>query len=103
MIIVEAAILAAGAFLIRKRITSEFLQVTFLLVTYLVALKLINPGADLKILHDIAIMYIFYKLGASASIETGNRTLWAVMIVVLGLGLFELLDLRAFGKVFDVW
>jgi putative polymerase len=103
VIVVEAAILAAGAFLIRKRITSEFLQVTFLLVTYLVALKLINPGADLKILHDIAIMYIFYKLGASASIETGNRTLWAVMIVVLGLGLFELLDLRAFGKVFDVW
>jgi putative polymerase len=101
--IIELAILAAGSFFIRKRVTNEFLQVAFLLVTYMIAIKLINPYADVKILSDIAIMYIFYKLGTLGSIETGNRTLWAIMLIVLSLGLFELLDLRAFGKVFDVW
>ncbi|HTJ90105.1 MAG TPA: polysaccharide polymerase [Acidocella sp.] len=101
--VIELAILSAGAFFIRGRLTNEFLQVGFLLATYMIALKLINPDADLKILPDIAIMYIFYKLGTLSSVEIGHRTLWAIMLIVLSLGLFELLDLKAFGKVFDVW
>jgi putative polymerase len=95
--------LTGGVFAIRNHITRDVFQTACLIVGYMIGIKLINPGSDLKVLHDVAIMYIFYKLGTLASIDTGNRTLWAVMIIVLAGGLFELLLPTTFGKIFNVW
>src|ERR1700731_3098092 len=103
IILVEMAILIGGVFAIRNHITKDVFQIACLIVGYMIGIKLINPGADLKILHDVAIMYIFYKLGTLASIEMGNRTLWAVMIIVLAGGFFELLLPTTFGNIFNVW
>ncbi len=99
----ELVILMGGLFAIRHHLTSGAVQISGLIALYLISAKLINPGLDLKILHDIAIIYIFYKLGTLASIETGNRTLWTIMMIVLAVGFFELLLPATFSQFFDVW
>jgi putative polymerase len=103
IIVTELAILAAGLLCIRHHINKGIAQSVLLILVYLAGLKLINPGVDLKILHDIAIMYVFYKLGTLSSIERANRTLWIIMLIVLAFGAFEWLAPDLFGQVFDVW
>ncbi len=103
IICVELVILAAGLFCIRRDIDKTTAQLMVFIIFYLISLKLINPAVDLKILHDIAIIYVFYRLGTLASIETGNVLLWVVMLAVLAFGAFELLAPDAFGSVFNVW
>jgi putative polymerase len=100
---VELLLLAAGFLLLREKFKRKELDLSLLIVAYLIALRFINPGLDLKILHDLAIMLIFYRLGTQASIETGNQLLWFVMLIVLAFGMFELLMPAAFGNIFDVW
>lgn len=103
IILIELVILTAGLVCIRHHIGKTTIQAVLLVILYLVGLKLINPGLDLKILHDVAIMYVFYKLGSLSSIERANRTLWILMLIVLGFGAFEWLVPDLFGRIFNVW
>lgn len=99
----ELAILAAGLISINRTLSKGLVGVALLTSLYLVAASFMNPGIDLKILHDLAVMIIFYRLGCLTSIEAGNRLLWIVMLIVLAIGFFELLLPDIFGQVFDVW
>jgi putative polymerase len=99
----ELAIMMAGFLLMRHRMTEVAMRVAGVIIVYEIAIKLINPGLDLKIVHDVAIMYIFYEIGTMYSMEAGNRLLWTAMAIVLAVGFFELLAPTLFGDVFDVW
>ncbi|MDE8345807.1 MAG: polysaccharide polymerase [Acidocella sp.] len=99
----ELLIVVGGLYLIRTQLSRRIIEIFCLLSLYLIALKFINPDLDLKILIDLSIPYIFYKIGTLSSIEQANRTLWTVMIIVLAVGSFELLLPTQFGDVFDVW
>jgi putative polymerase len=99
----ELVIMLAGFSLMRQRITEVAMRIMGVIVVYEIGIKLINPGLDLKILHDVAIMYIFYEIGTMYSVEAGNRLLWTAMAIVLVVGFFELLSPALFGDVFDVW
>jgi putative polymerase len=103
VILVELGILAAGLYAVRRFVGRTSLQIAVLLAVYLGGLKLINPALDLKIFHDLAIMYVFYVLGTRSTVAQGNRLLWIVMLIVLAVGAFELFDPIGFGEVFNVW
>jgi putative polymerase len=103
VIICELFIISLGLFAIRRRITSQALRVLVLTGVLLAGLKLINSSLDLKILHDLFIMYVFYELGTLASIQEANRLLWIATAIVLPIGLFELLFPDQFNSLFDIW
>lgn len=103
VIVAELSILAVGLFAIRHRISAQAAQVTGVMCVFLTGMKLINPGLDLKIIHDIGIMYIFYELGLMSTLEVGNRLVWWAMTIVIVMGLFELLLPNVFVSFFDEW
>jgi putative polymerase len=103
IIMVELLILACGLFLIRHHLSRSTIQIGLLVLLYLLGIKLINPSLDLKIYHDLAIICIFFIIGTQSSMETGNRVIWIIMTIVLGVGLFEWLLPVQFGNTFDVW
>ena len=103
IVVTELLILTIGLVAIRRQVALGVMQLVGLMVLFMIGLKLINPGLDLKILHDLGIMYIFYKLGTSTSPQQADRLVWLVMGIVLAVGVFELLFTTAFGNVFDVW
>lgn len=103
IIVFELTILAAGVVSIKGSLSKGLVEITLLVSLYLVAVQFMNPGIDLKILHDLGVMVIFYRLGCLTPIETANRLLWIVMLIVLAAGFFELLLPNVFGNVFDIW
>ena len=103
VIVCEMAIITAGLYAIRFLISDLAVRVSAVTATFVIGLRFINPGLDLKILHDIAIMYIFYELGTLASIQEGSRVLWIAMAIIIPIGLFEALFPAQFGAMFDVW
>jgi putative polymerase len=103
VIVVELGILSVGLFAIRHRISAQAAQITGVLCVFLTGMKLINPGLDLKIIHDIGIMYIFYELGMMSSVQQANRLVWWAMSIVIAVGLFELLLPNVFASFFDEW
>ncbi len=103
IILAEMLILFAGFVAIRSSLSKKLVWIALLISLYLLALDSINADLDLKILHDLGIMVVFYRLGTLTSIEAGNRLLWIVMLIVLAIGFFELLLPDLFGEIFDVW
>lgn len=103
IIVCELAIISGGLFIIRSNISSAAVRITAVMVMWLLCAWMINPGLDLEILHDVAIMYIFYKVGTLTSIKTGNRTLWAVMAIVLAFGFMEWKLQARFEQAFNIW
>ena len=103
VIVCEMTILTIGLYAIRFLISDQAVRVSGVTAVFLIGLRFINPGLDLKILHDIAIMYIFYELGTLASVQEGNRVLWIAMAIIIPIGLFEALFPAQFGAMFDVW
>ena len=103
IVLTEILILTTGLAAIGHRVAPRVIQLVGLMVVFMIGLKLINPALDLKILHDLGIMYIFYKLGTATSPQQANRLVWLLMGIVLTVGVFELLFTTAFGNVFDVW
>jgi len=99
----ELMILATGLYFCRHQISAPVIRIAGLFACYLVGMKLINAALDLKIIHDIGIMLIFYQLGMLATIRDGNRLLWAVMVIVISVAAFEVLLPLEFGATFDVW
>ena len=103
VIVCEMTILIIGLYVIRHLISDQALRVSGVVAVFLIGLRFINPGLDLKILHDIAIMYIFYELGTLASLQEGHRVLWIAIAIIIPIGLFEALFPAQFGAMFDVW
>jgi len=100
---VEIMIMAAGLYFCRHLVSAQAMRIAGLITLFVIGLKFINTGLELKILHDIGITYIFYELGRATSIRESNRVLWIVMAIVLLVAAFEVLLPTQFGKVFDVW
>ena len=65
----ELAILITGLFVMRHRVTAVAMRITIVILVYLIGIKLINPGLELRIIHDLGIMYIFYEIGTMYSIR----------------------------------
>lgn len=103
IVLCEALILMAGLYLVRTRISGFSIRIAIVVVTMMLAMKLLNSGLDLKLLHDLSIPYIFFELGTLATVRQGNRLVWAIMAIVLALGSFEVSMPVEFGKLFDVW
>jgi putative polymerase len=103
VIVCEMTILTTALYAVRFLISDLAVLASGVTAAFLIGLRFINPGLDLKILHDIAIMYIFYELGTLASIQEGNRVLWIAMAIIIPIGLFEVLFPAQFGAMFDVW
>jgi putative polymerase len=103
VIVIEVIILTIGLYGARSRISEPAIRVVAVTVGLTVALRFINSGLDLKILHDLAIMYIFYELGTLASVPQGTRLLGVLMAIVIPLGCFEAFMPTQFGALFDVW
>ena len=103
IIVCETAILTAGLFIIRHQISQQTIRITGTLIFILVGMKFINPGLDLKIIHDVAITYVFFELGGLSTLQNGNRLLWIIMAVVVPFSAFEVLAPEQFGSMFDVW
>jgi putative polymerase len=99
----EIVILGAGLYAIRAQVGPNVLRFTSVLAAYLIGLKLIDSGLDLKILHDLAIAYIFYELGRRADIGQAQRLVWVLMAIIVPIGIFEAAAPGSFGALFDVW
>lgn len=103
VVLCEMLILITGLYLVRSRISEVFIRVVTVMVTMLIAMKFINSGLDLKLLHDLSIPYIFYLLGTLATPRQGNRLLWGIVAIVIALGIFEMSMPVQFGKLFNAW
>jgi putative polymerase len=103
VILFEMIILMTGLYAMRARITEQAVRIMAVTAAFLIGMKFINAGLDLKILHDIGIIYIFYELGTLATARTGNRVLWTVMLIVLAVSSFEVTMPAQFGEMFNVW
>jgi putative polymerase len=99
----ELIILAIGLYSIRYNLSRFHVLISGLMIVYFLIAKSINQDLDLKIIHDLIIMFIFFKIGESTSIETGNSLVWTLVLPVLIVGLFELLFTDQFGEMFDAW
>ena len=99
----ELLIMLIGLVAIRKEVPLWVKQLIVMSVVFMIGMKLINPVVNLKILHDLGIMYIFYKLGTMATPRQAGRLVWTLMLTVLAVGFFELLFTPTFGEIFDVW
>ncbi|MGI4745840.1 MAG: hypothetical protein ACRYGI_15580 [Janthinobacterium lividum] len=99
----ELLILLIGIIAIRNDVALWVKQLLVMSVLFMVGMKLINSEVNLKILHDLGIMYIFYKLGRMATPRQASRLVWTLMAIVLAVGFFELLFTPTFGEIFDVW
>ena len=103
VIVCETAILMAGLYIIRHQISQQTIRITGMVIVILAGMKLINPGLDLKIIHDVAVTYIFFELGGLATLQNGNRLLWIIMAIVVPFSAFEVLTPEQFGSMFNVW
>jgi putative polymerase len=101
--VAELLIMSIGLLTIRHRITPRVVQVMGMIAVFLVGMKLLNPGLDLKIVHDLGIMYVFYELGMMSTQQTANRLVWLVMMIVVAFGLFELILPNIYVTFFDIW
>src|SRR5580698_6534725 len=79
VVVWETAILLAALYIIRHQISQQAIRITGVMIAILVGMKAFNSGLDLKIVHDLAITYIFFELGMLSTLQNGNRLLWIVM------------------------
>ncbi|WP_204259531.1 polysaccharide polymerase [Lichenicola cladoniae] len=103
IIATELLIMLVGLLVIRKDVALWVKQLIVMSVVFMIGMKLINSEVNLKILHDLGIMYIFYKLGRMATPRQASYLAWTLMVIVLAVGFFELLFTPTFGQIFDVW
>jgi len=103
VVVCECLILITGLYLIRSRISEFAVRITIVVVTMMLAMKFLNAGLNLKLLHDVSIAYIFFQLGTLTSVQRGNRLVWTTVAIVLALGSFEASMPVEFGKLFNIW
>ncbi len=67
IIAIESAILLAGLLAARNLMGRAAVQFSGVVIVCLLALKLLNGDLDLKIIHDLSIMLVFFLLGCVPS------------------------------------
>jgi hypothetical protein len=82
----ELIIMAIGLVVIRPFISDAAIASGAAIIIIVMVLKLTNLNINLKILHDLGLTYIFYKLGTLAAQQTANRLLSVIMVLVLVFG-----------------
>jgi putative polymerase len=103
IVVCELVILAIGFYSVRARITAPAMRIILALTALLLGMKLVNPGLDLKILHDLAIDYVFYLLGTMVTLQQATRMVWIVTIGVLAVSSIEVLLPDFYNSIFNVW
>jgi len=103
VIVCEILILAIGFYAIRDRITVRAMRIMLVTTFLLLGMKLINADLDLKILHDLAIDYVFYLLGTMTGLQRANRLLWIVTIGVLAVSSVEVTMPGFYSSMFNAW
>jgi putative polymerase len=103
VIVTQIVILAAVLLRVRHLIGSALLAGSLLSLACVVALKLLNPDIDLKILYDLSLIPAFMLLGTMSPIRQANRLVQTLLVIVVTFGLFELLFPQWFEGAFDIW
>lgn len=87
-----------------RRLRIEFVAVVALVAAYLFLLALLRGSLDAKGFRDVLIVILFYWLGKTmGSVVFADRLLKIMIGVVLAIGLFELLFVDLYSRVFNVF
>ncbi len=103
VIAIEMAILAVGLLAARNLVGEGAVRLSAVAVACLLALKLINSDLDLKIVHDLAIILVFYLLGRVCPVPLAGRLVGVLLVLVIAIGLVEWLLPTVFESMFDIW
>jgi putative polymerase len=99
----ETIILGLAAVVSFRLLNTETLIVLLLFVAYVCAIWIMTETPNLRTVRTFLIPAVFFALGCtSAKPEEADRLLYLLLTLVLSMGLFELLFLDSFLKVFDV-
>ncbi|PWC26567.1 hypothetical protein CR165_22470 [Pseudoroseomonas aestuarii] len=99
----EAAILAAAMLLSGFLTRPGDVACAAIITAYLVALRLVNPEADLIILRHLLLGFVFYRLGTQCDVGFVDRAARMILAGVLGVGVFELATPDLFSRFFNIW
>lgn len=100
----EALLMVACLPWLLRQLRPGIMVLLALMVAYLCLTSLVADQLKLKALRDLAIPLFFFWLGCN--LGKPEQTEWAlrrVMALVLAVGLFELLFLDAFTRLFDIF
>lgn len=101
--VIELLIMMAGFMRIWRFMDTRMIIVTGLSVAYMIGAKLINPSLSLKIVHDLAIIWIFFQLGKIGGMEQGRLAVKYTVILTLFFAGFEFLLPVQYGAQFNIW
>jgi len=103
IIAIESAILLAGLLAARNLMGRAAVQFSGVVIVCLLALKLLNGDLDLKIIHDLSIMLVFFLLGCVCPAHLASRLVTIALVIVAAVGLVEWLLPTVFESMFDIW
>jgi len=103
VIAIESAVLLAGLLAARNLMGRQAVQLSGLVIICLFALKLLNGDLDLKIIHDLSIMLVFFLLGCVCPMPLASRLVTVMLVLVISVGLIEWLLPSVFENMFDIW
>jgi len=103
VIAIEMAILLAGMLAARNLVGEAAVRLGVVTIVCLVALKMLNGDLDLKIIHDLAIILVFFLLGRVCPAPLASRLVGVLLTVVIAVGLVEWLLPTVFENTFDIW
>lgn len=87
-----------------RNLKLELMAIATLVAAYLFLLALFRGALDIKGFRDIVIVILFYWLGRTqGDIKMADRFLKVAIAIVLAFGLFELLFLDLYSRVFNVF
>jgi putative polymerase len=101
--VVELAILGAALLSVWRTLDRDTWCIAGLTVGWIASVHIIDPVLGPNILIALAIPPIFFALGRRyGTPDIGDRMVLVLSLVVVTFGLFELLDLSMFERLFDV-
>ncbi|WP_293776193.1 polysaccharide polymerase [uncultured Oxalicibacterium sp.] len=100
----EFALYAGCLVVMARRLRLEFVAVLAMVSAYLLFLALLRGSLDAKGFRDVLIVILFYWLGrTTGNVALADRLLKIMIAVVLAVGLFELLFLDLYSRIFNVF
>jgi putative polymerase len=101
--VVELAILGAVLLVVWRTVDRDAWCIAGLTVGWVAVAHIIDPRLGPNTLVALAIPPVFFALGRHyGNPDLGDRVVWVLTLVVVAIGLFELLDLAMFERLFDV-
>ncbi|KAF3996300.1 polysaccharide polymerase [Glaciimonas immobilis] len=100
----EGVIYLACIVVLSKQIRLEFVATATLVGAYLLLMAIFRNQLDPKGFRDVMIPILFYGLGRQiGNLHYADRLLKMMVMVVLVFGLFELLFLDSFSRIFNIF